>query len=171
MALFAFSKPDQSVLRSIQYEDEAETYSLADLIGAVWIHLTNPEPIANWLNWYRLLARLYGYARLDATVYTRQSVCSWPSSVGQSEAATHVFRDETGEASLAELLEAVADLTPTKPKVAQRLARMIVHVAEIDQRRDCIAWSLLDGAGLLENDSLRSWTYPWQLNDRSGELS
>jgi hypothetical protein len=149
MALFDFKRPGPELAASIRFEDEVGVYSIGDLINATWINLTNPEPIPNWLQWYRLIARLCTYARLDALPGTCVSVTTWPSRANESRAPAHVFRDVTGDADLGDLLRAVAAVESTRRTLALRLQRAIVRIAEIDERRDVAARSLLERAGIV----------------------
>jgi hypothetical protein len=153
MALFDFRRPDVALAASICFVDEVGLYSIGDLINATWIQLTNPEPIPNWLQWYRLIARLCAYARLDAVTDSCLTVVSWPSRAADSSAAGHVFRDETGEVSLDELIRAMAVIQSAQPTLALRFSRAIVHLAELDERRDTLARSLLERAGIVRTSA------------------
>src|SRR5215467_6928862 len=97
MVLFDFRRPDAALAASICFLDEDGSSSIGDLIDATWIHLTNPEPIPNWLQWYRLIARLCAYARLDAATDSCLAVVEWPSRASDASAAGNISRDEAGD--------------------------------------------------------------------------
>lgn len=119
---------------------------------ALWLRVAVLDPDPDWLQWYRLVTRLIGYARLDASHNSCDTVCSWATCPAASCAGAHVFRDDTGEFSLAELTRVIDRLATSKPLLATRLSRTIIQIAEIDQKRDRIARALLDWEELPVSD-------------------
>lgn len=150
MGLFEFRSPGREDTGAIRFVDENGPYSLADLLDGVWIHLTNPKVLPDWTAWYCLLRRLASYGCVDAAPGAVLSVSDWPTCPYAAGLASSAFSHETGRVCLPELTLTIDGLASTKPVLARRLTRMIIHIAEIDRRRDLTAHRLLQIAGLLE---------------------
>jgi hypothetical protein len=149
LGLFNFRTPGRDESAAIRFVDENGDYALLELLDALWLRVAVPHPGTDWLDWYRLLERFVGYARLDAVTGPAVDVTCWPTDPAASYARSHIFVDEVGRVPLISLVDTVSTLGPAKPVLAKHLARLMIRIAEIDRRRDEAARRLLERAGLL----------------------
>jgi hypothetical protein len=149
MSWFDFRTPNRVATGTIRFRDESGDYSLGELLDALWIQLTAPIITADWPSWYRVLRRLVSYVSMDAPFLTLQEVDEWPTCPISAGVDTLTFQDNQGSSTIAELVDAIRTLAPTKPVLAKRLARMVICLATRDRDRDRRAYRILELAGLL----------------------
>jgi hypothetical protein len=150
MSLFDFRTPHRVATGTIRFRDESGDYSLGDLMDALWIQLTALTPTPDWPSWYRILRRLVSHVSTDAPFLTLQEVDGWPTCPISAEVAQLTIRDSQGSSTIAELVETIGTLAPTKLVLARRLARTVIYLAARDRDRDRAAYHILERAGLLD---------------------